>query len=143
MRDRRRRRRGNSIIEFSLFLPWFIFLFIGAFDWGFYGYALISTQNALRVSVQSASLNAASSIDSATACSYALTELRGAPNIGTTVSSCASLPLIVTAATVTGPDGAPAAKITITYQTPQLIPIPGLLAGRFTFVQSALMRIRA
>ena len=142
MANQRQRRRGNSVIEFSLLAPWFIFLFIGAFDWGICTYGLISTQSALRVAVQNSSLNSTTAVDSATACSYALTEMRGAPNIGTSVTTCNALPLIVAATAITGPDGAPASKITITYQTPQLIPIPGILAGRFIFVQAAVMRLR-
>jgi Flp pilus assembly protein TadG len=46
------RRAGNSIVEFSLMAPWILFLFAGAFDWGFYAYALISVQNAARVAAQ-------------------------------------------------------------------------------------------
>ncbi len=41
--SRDRRRRGGSMIEFCLLLPWYIFLFVGAFDFGFYAYSLIST----------------------------------------------------------------------------------------------------
>lgn len=141
-RVNRQNRRGNSIIEFSLIAPWFVFLFAGAFDWGFYAYALISVQSATRVAVQYTSTNATTATDSTTACSYALAELRGAPNIATTVTTCAALPLIVAATTTTGPDGAAAAQVTITYRTVQLVPIPGILSGRFTFVRSATMRLR-
>ena len=135
------RRAGNSIIEFSLMAPWILFLFAGAFDWGFYAYALISVQNATRVAAQYSSLNSTTAIDSATACSYVLSELKGEPNIGTTVTSCGALPLIVTATSITGPDSAPAAQVQVTYRTVQLVPIPGLLAGQFTLVRTVVMRI--
>ena len=67
--------------------------------------------------------------------------MQGVPNIGTTVTTCAALPLIVTATSITGPDSVPAAKVTVTYQTVQLVPIPALLAGRFTIVINAVMRV--
>jgi Flp pilus assembly protein TadG len=41
--------RGHAMLEAALLLPWVLFLFVGAFDLGFYNYALISTQNAARV----------------------------------------------------------------------------------------------
>jgi hypothetical protein len=44
----RKRCRGGSVLEGALFLPWFIFLFIGALDWGFYAHALISTHGRTR-----------------------------------------------------------------------------------------------
>ena len=135
------RRAGNSIIEFSLMAPWILFLFAGAFDWGFYAYALISVQNAARVAAQYTSSSAATATNSAAACSYVLSELQGEPNIGTTVTSCNALPLIVTATSVTGPDSAPAAQVQVTYKTVQLVPIPGVLAGQFTLVRTVVMRI--
>ena len=48
----RSRPGGNSIVEFSLMAPWILFLFAGAFDWGFYSYALILVQNGARVAAQ-------------------------------------------------------------------------------------------
>ncbi len=43
-----RRSSGNSIIELTFMMPWLLFLFVGVFDFGFYAYALIATQNAAR-----------------------------------------------------------------------------------------------
>jgi Flp pilus assembly protein TadG len=136
------RRAGNAVIEFSLIAPWFLFLFAGAFDWGFYAYALISVQNATRVAAQYTSTNSNTATDSATACSYVLSDLQGEPNIGTSVTSCAASPLIVSATSVTGPDSAPAAQVQVTYRTIQLVPIPGLLLGQFTLVRTVVMRIK-
>lgn len=121
--------------------PWLVFLFAGAFDWGFYAYALISVQNAARVAVQYTSGSATTATDATTACSYVLAELRGEPNIGTTVTTCNALPLIVTATSTTGPDSAAAAKVVVTYQTVKLVPIPGILVGQITLVRNAIMRI--
>jgi hypothetical protein len=40
---------GGSALEFALLMPWYVFLFVGAFDWGFLAHALISTESAARV----------------------------------------------------------------------------------------------
>ncbi len=126
----------------ALFLPWFIFLFVGAFDWGFYAHGLISTQSAARIAALYASKSNGAASDSAMACTYALEELRTATNIGSKVTSCGSAPLIVTASQVTGVDGQPASQVTVQYTTPSLIPIPGLLEGQATFYRVVQMRIR-
>jgi Flp pilus assembly protein TadG len=139
----RHNRRGNSIIEFSLLIPWYIFLFAGAFDYGFYSYSLISAQNAARVSAMYCSGSSGAAVDSATACSYSLDQLRNMPNVGAGLTVCSASPLIVTATQVTGPDGAYAASVTVTYTTPQLIPIPGLLPGQLTISRTVLMKLRS
>ena len=46
---RSNRRSGTNAIEFALLIPWYIFLFVGAIDYGFYSYGLIATQSAARV----------------------------------------------------------------------------------------------
>jgi Flp pilus assembly protein TadG len=63
------------VVEFSLLVPWFLLLFIGAFDFGFYAYMLISTQNAVRVAVLNTSAGPASAADSVTACGYVRSEM--------------------------------------------------------------------
>jgi Flp pilus assembly protein TadG len=138
----RKRCRGGSVLEGALFLPWFIFLFIGALDWGFYAHALISTQNAARVAALYTSTSSTTAADSTTACQYALGQLKTAVNIGT-LSTCNGLPLIVTAAKVTGPDGQEASEVVVTYQTTRLIPIPGLLAGQATIRRVCQMPLRS
>jgi hypothetical protein len=40
-----------------------------------------------------------------------------------------------------GPDGSQAAQVSVTYTTPQMIPIPGLLAKQFTITRTVTMRI--
>ena len=135
-----RRRRGHSVLEVTFLAPWFFFLFAGAFDMGFYSVAIISTQNAARVASIHTSSNASTAADSAAACQYALAELRSLPNVRS-LNSCAALPLQVTASAVTGADGAPASQVSVTYQTPALIPIPNL-RGQFTFTRTAQMRVK-
>jgi Flp pilus assembly protein TadG len=144
----RGRRSGHSVLEVALLSPWIFFLFIGALDWGFFSYALLSTQSAARVATLYTSSSNATAADQAAACQYVLDELRRLPNIGTAVQSCSSLPVIVTAQRVDqnsnppSADRAPASRVTVTYQTVPLIPIPGLLPGQLTITHSAEMRIR-
>ena len=51
MKNSHRRKKGqsgSSIVEVALLSPWIFFLFVGIFDFGFYAYAAICTQNAAR-----------------------------------------------------------------------------------------------
>lgn len=143
--------KGNSIIEFSLLLPWFIFLFTGVFDFGFYAYALIAVENAARVAALHSSASAATAGDQSGACTLAVLELTGLPNVGSSYSgSCSANPITVTSAycdsstpctgTAGSVDGGPAAYVSITYQMPPLfrIPIPGVAS----ITRSAEMRLR-
>ncbi len=140
-------RRGGSILEVAFFLPWYVFLFVGAVDWGFYAHALISVENAARIAVLYTSANPddpARASDSAGACAYAYRELWVEPNISaSTVCPATSLPVIITAAKMTaaGADGGDATQVSVTYQTQQLIPIPGLLAGQFTLQRVVQMKL--
>src|SRR5436309_10805983 len=84
----RRGRRGSSIVEFSLLMPWYVFLFVGAFDYGFYSYSLIATQSAARVGVQYTSSGSSQVADASTACGYALDQLRNLPNVGSGLTTC-------------------------------------------------------
>jgi Flp pilus assembly protein TadG len=134
----KRRTSGHAILELALIGPWVFFLFIGAFDWGFYAYALISLQSAARSAALYTSTSAATISDSATACSLVLAEMVSLPNVGTV---CGVNP-IVTAASVTGPDLAAATQVSVTYTSIALIPIPGLLRKQFTITRTVKMRLR-
>jgi Flp pilus assembly protein TadG len=143
-RSRRKGCRGGSALEMAFFLPWYIFLFVGVYDWGFYAHALISTASAARVAALYTSTDSTTKADQATACTFALQELSPAPNLGS-ITSCGALPAIVTAVAKTGvnsADGSDASEVTVTYRTNQLIPIPGLLKGRHTFYSVVQMRVR-
>jgi Flp pilus assembly protein TadG len=135
------RERGHAMLEAALLLPWALFLFVGAFDLGFYNYALISTQNAARVAAWYTSQTATTSSDASTACTYALAELSSMPNVGTSVTTCAASPVVVTATQVTGADGALASQVSVSYTSPQLIPIPGALPSQYTFDRTVQMRL--
>jgi hypothetical protein len=128
------------MMELALFSPWIIFLVVGTLDWGFYAYSLITLETATR---NAASYNAthASPTDAAMACQIVTSEMQTLVNMAG-VSSCGTGSAVAIAATqVTGPDTAPAARVAVTYTTPQMIPIPGLLAKRFTITRVVTMRL--
>jgi len=135
-------KRGNNLIEFSFLLPWYVFLFVGALDSGFYGYSLIAVQNAARIGAMYTSSNSANVADSTTACGYAIDQLASLPNVGSSVTTCSGTPVTVTATSVTGPDSQAATSVSVSYTTPQLIPIPGLLPGKVTISRAVEMAVR-
>ncbi len=133
--------------------PWLLFMFIGAMDWGFYAYSLIATESAARVACLYTSTNATDAVDNTTACTYALEQLRRMPNVGSSMSTCASgsavstgSPVGVSATSVTGADGNPAAQVAVTYLTPVMIPV--ILSGttvtpkQVTITRTVQMRLR-
>ncbi len=150
--DRNNRRRGSSMIEFCLLLPWYIFLFVGAYDFGFYAYSLIATTNAARVSAAYCSKsNSTCSSDTASpnfqsnCTNYVIGQLKWLPNIGSAVTACTGSPLTLTVSYPTiCPESATAADcvtVTVAYVTPQLIPIPGVLPGQVTITKAVTMRL--
>jgi hypothetical protein len=152
-RLRARRRRGNNLIEFSLIVPWYIFLFVGALDSGFFAYSLIASQTAAREGALycAAQGSGAGCPDSAmsTQCLYALDQLRMMPNVGGLLGSCGTSTTVTTAAPVavstatitTSPASAtyPGVTVTVVYLTPNLIPIPGLFPGQVTITRTVTM----
>lgn len=169
MRVRRNHREsGNSIVEVALLAPWIFFLFVGIFDLGFYTYAVICTENAARAAaLQTASGSGTQSFSDA--CSAALDELKGLPNVAGASLNCNALPVVVTQATLcnqgtvkpstiictdpgpcadcgntTDPTGrAASSRVAVQYQSIPLVPIPGILTGRMTITRIAEMRIIA
>lgn len=151
-----RSRKGNSIIEFSLLMPWYVFLFVAAFDYAFYSYSLIATNAAVREGAlycSSNSYSACSDSSGSAQCTYALDHLRMLPNVGSGLTTCgtgtsvsSSAPVAVSSSVLSSstspasPDGNPAASVTVVYMTPQLIPIPGLLPGQLTITRTVTMR---
>jgi hypothetical protein len=131
-----------------MMMPWCIFLFVGALDWGFFSHALISTASAARVTALYASTSASNAVNNTTntnaICTLALAELRFADNDLNSLSTCTALPVVVSYSSVSsGADGQAAASVTVQYQTVRLIPIPGFLANQFTFQQTVQMRFRS
>lgn len=142
MQSAKKSRRGSSIVEFTLLAPWYLFLFLGAVDMGFYNYALISVQGAARVAALYTSTSTATAADSATACTYVLDQLRMLPNVPSSLTTCSASPVTVTASLTTGPDGNDASTVTVTYVLPTLVGIPGVLTGQYTAVRSVQMRLQ-
>jgi Flp pilus assembly protein TadG len=139
-------RRGNAIIEFSLLMPWYVLLFVGVYDMGFYAYSLIATQNAARVGAVLCSVSSATSTDQADACIYSVKQLKYLPNVSPTDTTCSASPLTVTAtqpANGSCPDGNPCTTVSVEYVTPQLIPIPGVFPGQLTITRTVTMRLRS
>ena len=137
---RRSRERGHAVIELSLMAPWLFFLMVGTLDFGFYSYAMIATENAARVAVVQTARDSLTVADSTLACQYALQELNTLSNANT-LTTCDALPVTVTAASVVDADGATASQVSVTYQTINMIPIPGL-TGTLTLTRTAQMRLR-
>ncbi len=130
------------MIEVSMMLPLVAFLFMGAFDMGYYAYALISVQDAARVAALYTSTSSTTAADASGACTYVINELKSLPNVGTTVTTCSGTPLTVTAQAVSGAGTTSASLVSVTYQSSLLFPIPGLVADQFTWTRSVKMSIR-
>jgi hypothetical protein len=127
------------MMELAFLSPWIIFLFVGLFDWGFYAYSLITLENAAR-SAASWNANHNEPANAANACTIVTSEMQSLINMGG-VTTCTGNPVSVSAAQVTGPDNDPAAQVAVTYTTPRLIPIPGILASRFTITRAVTMKL--
>jgi Flp pilus assembly protein TadG len=137
-------RRGSSMVEVALIMPWYIFLFFGAYDFGFIAYGMVATQNAARVTAMhcSGSSSLASNCNANnTACNYALDQLRNMPNVGSSMVAPCSSPIVITTSMVTSVDGTNAAQVTVAYTTPTLVPIPGIFPGTFTISRTVTMKV--
>ena len=138
---RKRSERGSALIEMALICPWFLFLFVGVVDMGFFTYSLIAVENAARIGAEYTSGNLLVAADTANACIKVRKELALLPGIAG-VAGCSNSTLTVTAASVTGPDSKPATSVSVTYKGVGLIPIPGLLTGRLNFTRNVQMRVK-
>ena len=131
--------------------PWLVFLFIGAMDWGFYAYSVISLQAAARVGALYASSSTSAATDTTTVCTYALEQLRRMANVGSSMTSCASGSAVSSSTPVgvassllpSGPDGNNAAQVSVTYQTPIYMPLIGSLPKQITLTRTVTMRLRS
>ena len=139
-------RSGQAVVEVTLLIPWLVFSFVAAFNFGIFAYALVSTQNAAR----SAAMFAAQSLTVAQSgtivtqvCPYALGELGDAPGVGAGVTTCTSAPVTVTVTAETpGAGNMNTVRVSVTYNTVHLIPLPGLMAGSLIIKRTVEMPIR-
>ena len=140
------RDRGQSVIEFTLMVPWLIFLFVGAFDWGYFSRALISAQSAARSAAVYGATLSSGTISSSTVCTVVLQQLGITANVaglsGCTGPISDSQP-VVAASSCTSVAGINTFQVTVSYQTPQLIPIPGLLPGKVTINRTAQLPMKS
>lgn len=139
------RRAGQAVIEITFMLPWLVFAFVAAFNFGVFAYALISTQNAARSAAMyaSQSLSVAQSGSIVTlVCPYALGELGSAPGVGAGLS-CTAAPVTVTVTPRTpGAGNLNTVRVSVTYNTMKMIPLPGLMAGSLAITRTVEMPIR-
>lgn len=139
----RKRARGGAMMEMVLISPWIFFLFIGALDWGFYASALVSLQAGVRSAVLYTASGISTAGSSTDACTIVLNEIRKLPNIGSGTTDCSSNPTVTAEYLTSGPGGAKASRVTVTYTSITLVPMPGLLRRQFTVTRSAVMRLRS
>ncbi len=142
----RYKQRGSSIIEVALMAPWIFFLFVGVFDFGFYAYAAICTQNAARAAALAGAVSPPGTMASqATVCPIVLNEMNSLPNTRTIAGCTGTLsqtqPVVVTITQPNGPDGDPASQVSVQYLTVPLIPIPGVLFGQISLTRTVTVRL--
>ena len=129
--------------------PWLFFLFVGALDFGFFSYALISVQNSARVAaLKRAAIHdnyVQALLDPASvqpfACRDVREELQKLPNFSSMPVDCNSLPLDVDVQAFLDPDGKPALRVSVRYQTVPLIPIPGLVTNQLDITRTSSVRV--
>jgi Flp pilus assembly protein TadG len=133
--------RGQALIELAILAPWIFFLFIAVVDTGFCVVAAISVQNAARAAALYTSSRSAPPGGS---CAAVTQELQSMPNYAAVASAgCSSLPLQVTFLPLaSGIDGNPASRVTVTYQTIPLVPVPLLFSGPVTLISTVEMPMR-
>jgi Flp pilus assembly protein TadG len=135
------RKKGSSAVEFAFITPWFIFLFVGILDLGFYNYALITAQSAARTAVLYTSSSTSASTDSTQACAYVYDQLTSNINLTGQTTCSGSSPISLTTTVGTGPDGNSASTVTVQFTTATLIPIPLILPASIPVVRTAEMMI--
>jgi Flp pilus assembly protein TadG len=138
---KRKRNAGSTLVEVTLVAPWLLFLLVALFDVGMYSYALISVENSARIAAEYTSRSPFKAADRYGACVKVRAELANLPGIGG-LSNCDAAPLRVDASSVTGPDGAAATSVTVTYRGISLIPIPRLMTGTLAFTRNIKMRVQ-
>lgn len=131
-------RRGQALIEASLMVPTLLLLFLGMTNLGFFIYAFISVGNAARVAAQYTA-NPSFVGNGWVACQAALRELRSIPNVNP-LTTCTG-DLTVNAESYTEPTFSTlASRVTVTYQTIQLFPLP-FLTGKMAINRTAVIPV--
>jgi len=141
-------KRGNAAVEVGLLLPWIVFSFMAVLDFGCCAYGLIATQNAARAGAMWGAANSSNAGGGATltstACNYALAELKYAPGVSVSVTTCTGTsPIRVTATDMptTGSDGGHSVKVSVTY-TVALLAIPLMMPGSLAITRAVELPVR-
>lgn len=133
------------MVEVALMSPWLFLLFIGVFDFGFYGYAAITTGNAARVAALYTSSDPGRAQVNATNLQYVselvALEMDSLPNTRSLSPPLSYPPLGVQMAIETETAGEQVSVVTIQYQTVPMFPLPWL-TGQFEITRVARMRVR-
>jgi Flp pilus assembly protein TadG len=166
-RNKNTRERGQAALEVTLMMPWIFFLFVGVLDFGFYAYQSICVENAARIAAVQIASNFVGL--SSAGCSIAVPEMNRLTNVAnvtgactdgsTTVSTGAPIAVnvlkldkttspkcadcdcsLVPAATCAA---ASSVQVAVTYQSTQMVSIPGILTNQLTIRRLAEMRIIA
>jgi len=139
----KRQVHGSAVIEMALIAPWFLFLFIGVFDMGFYYHQLIAVENAARIAAEYTSSGSSLAADQSGACTKVRAELATLPGVSG-LANCDNLPLKVTATSGTGLGSlGTATTVTVTYQSGRMVPIPNLLQAQLTVSRVVVMRVKS
>jgi Flp pilus assembly protein TadG len=146
-RSRRESERGHSVIEVALMAPWIFFIFVAVVDLGFYTYAAINIENAVRAAAVQLSSSTANATRQDLACNIVTQDMWMLRTIAASPydAACGSGSLVVTVqdptpASLDGVAGETDAVVTATYQMIPMIPIPGI-TGNFTITRAARMRV--
>lgn len=129
----------------ALVLPLLVLIMLGAFDFGFLFYASIAIENAARIAALDTSASLQTAVSTSTACADVTLTLQRLPNSKSFPTSCNALPLTVFAQQVIAPDGSAGSRVTVTYSTVQLFPVPWIAwmtPGQFTLTRTSTMRVR-
>jgi Flp pilus assembly protein TadG len=137
----RTKRSGSSVVEFAFILPWFVFLFVGVLDLGFYNYALITAQSAARTAALFTSSSTSASTQADLACSYVYDQLTSNINLSGSTTCVSPSPISLTTSVDSNTDGNAASTVTIQFTSPLMIPIPGVLPAQVTIARKATMMI--
>jgi Flp pilus assembly protein TadG len=159
------RERGQAALEVTLMMPWIFFLFVGILDFGFYSYQSICVENAARVAAVQIASNFAGL--SAAGCSIAVPEMNRLTNVAFNVTPCTDGSTTVSTGTpmavnvlrldkTTSPkcadcdcslvpaatcNAASSVQVAVTYQSSQMVNIPGILTNQLQMRRLAEVRI--
>jgi Flp pilus assembly protein TadG len=142
--------RGSAAVEAGLLLPWMVLSFVAVIDFGFCGYGLIAVQNAARIGAVWGAATSANAQSGTTltnkACTYALNELRYAPNVGSSVTTCGGIsPISVNTSYLSAAQSADkqnaAVSVTVNFSVP-MVAIPAIMPSTMVLTRTVQLPVR-